>query len=333
MENLKYAVIDLNFDSLGYSYGFPLTYKDPSFFEVADRFFNISDDYKFKYSIYVIGKDLIKPQNEEQVKKWSRKHEIGNHSLSHCPHFASLSFKDMLNEVVLSHKLIKATTGKDPKGFIAPVWASSRRLTDILISENYLYDTSKFPSWLMFPLLIKYIFNHYGDKNLFKVLQRKDYLANLIGRRKAHDTHGIISLPLPTNKVRIACWHTLGFMFGWKFHNRLLKSCLNNSDTFYYLVHPTDLLDKKDLDKNRNCKFDRLSTPLKEKENQMRKSIEMILDSGRKIITMEEYAKKLQVFRCSFCKKEYSSENQLLNHFKKMNYDFAAIHKTIKNAN
>ena len=72
--------IDINFDSLNENLGFPSAFKDPSFFEVFDNFLYFSDKYNFKYSIYIIGKDLENPELKARVKDWSQAgHEIGNH--------------------------------------------------------------------------------------------------------------------------------------------------------------------------------------------------------------------------------------------------------------
>ena len=58
---MKYAAMNINFDSLGEAYGFPEGWRDPSFHEVADRLLDIADRYGFKYSIYIIAKDLDGP--------------------------------------------------------------------------------------------------------------------------------------------------------------------------------------------------------------------------------------------------------------------------------
>ena len=81
---MQTAAININYDSLGYAYGFPDGYEDPSFSRVADRFLRISDRFHFKYSMYVIGRDLQNPFNRKRVRDWaSDGHEIGNHSHSH----------------------------------------------------------------------------------------------------------------------------------------------------------------------------------------------------------------------------------------------------------
>ena len=296
---MKYAAINLNLDSLGEAYSFPYGYKDPTFFEVSERFFKIAKEYKFKYSIYVLGKDLEKPENRERVKEWAAQgHEIGNHSWSHPQNLGAMNKSKIRREVELAHKIITETVGYEPKGFIAPGWCTSSDLVKVLMELNYTYDTSGFPSWLMLLGLLKMLLNHMNNsRRLVKILHRKDFLYWLCGPRNPYRTesttsHGITMLPLPTNKYRVACWHTLVFMFGWKIHERILKSCLEEVDAFYYLIHPADLIDEKDLIPGRKISLERLKTPLELKQQYLERSIKIILESGRKIITMEELARK-----------------------------------------
>ena len=301
---MKYAAIDINFDSLNYAYGFPRGYKDPSFFGIAERFMDIADRYNFKYSIYVIGKDLKSARNCERVKEWSsRGHEIGNHSWSHVMNLSSMDKKSIYNEVKMAHDKIAKTIGSEPKGFISPFWSTSPRLIGVLEQLSYLYDTSYFPSWVMFPMVIKNLYNHLGSDRLLSIMSNQNnFLSYLFGKRNLHSIttksakkgkpSGITILPIPTNKYRIACWHTPVFTTGWKLHEKLLKSCLKDIEAFYYLIHPADLLDKKDLDKTKKLFFERVNVPLNTKINYLEKSIETILDSGRRIVTMRELAEK-----------------------------------------
>ena len=96
-------------------------------------------------------------------------------------------------------------------------------------------------------------------------------------------------MPLPTNRYRMACWHTLAFEFGWNVYEKILRSCLKEVDAFYYLIHPADLMDTRDL-KSGMTHLERLKTPLETKRKYLERSIEIILESGRKIVTMEELA-------------------------------------------
>jgi peptidoglycan/xylan/chitin deacetylase (PgdA/CDA1 family) len=293
---MKYAAINLNLDSLGEAYGFPDNYKDPSFFEIADRFMMIADKYDFRYTIFVIGKDLLKPENQNKVKEWASKgHEIGNHSWSHPLNLGAMKKSEIQEEVQKAHEIIKNTINIEPKGFIAPGWSTSRKLMEVLIAMNYLYDTSVFPSIVLYPFLLKMFLNHIGDRRLLKIFHRSDLLYFLykkrhINRQKAGNGE-IIEMPLPTNKYRIACWHTLAFMIDIKYFLMIMRSCLKDVQAFYYLVHPADLASQDDLDPKRKIHLERLSHPLQMKLELFEKAIKEILADGRKIVTLEELSK------------------------------------------
>ena len=303
---MKYAAININFDSLGEIYGFPAGYHDPSFFEVADRFFAIADKYAFKYSIYVVGKDLEKAENRQAVKRWhERGHEIGSHSWSHRGDLGALAPEVIGHEVGRAHELISETIGEPVKGFIAPGWSTSRRLLETLLDLGYEYDTSSFPSWIMYPALAKLTINFIRDRRLTRVWNRKDFAlwlcgprhpyltsGGMFGRGRANGKRSLVVLPMPTNRLRVACWHTMGFMIGWDYQRALLRDCLKSVDAFYYLAHPADLLGVQDLDTSRVARFERMGTSLDEKIARFDACIRQILDSGRTIVPLSEIARR-----------------------------------------
>ena len=167
---MKYAAININFDSLSEMYGFPKGYRDPSFFEISKRFFSLSEKYGFKYSIYVIGKDLEEDQHARAVKEWSdRGHEIGNHSWSHPLNLGALPPDDIRRQVRSAHEIIARVTGRAPRGFIAPGWSTSKELVKALIEMDYVYDTSTFPSWVLYPMMAKMLWNHKGGEKFGQI--------------------------------------------------------------------------------------------------------------------------------------------------------------------
>jgi peptidoglycan/xylan/chitin deacetylase (PgdA/CDA1 family) len=290
---MKFAAININLDSFGSTYGFPKDYRDPTFSSIMDRFLKIADKWGFKYSIYVIGKDLENVENRKAVLSWSEMgHEIGNHSWSHLNNLGSLSYEQLFDEVKRSHDIISDVIGKEPCGFIAPGWSTSKQLIEILMDLSYEYDTSTWPSLLMYPALVKYMTILVGDSKISTILDRKDLLYPFIARRDAHvignNSHSIVSLPLPTNKWRISCWHTTAFMLGWKLHSRLLRSCLDEIDSFYYLVHPADLATQEDINYSEKIRVERMQYSLSEKDDLFENALGEIVNSGRKLVTMRE---------------------------------------------
>ncbi len=302
---MRYASFNINYDSLGEMYGFPADYRDVSFLEVSKRFLKLADEYGFKYSLYVIGKDLEKPENQRCVKEWvDQGHEIGNHSWSHPLNLGSLTPSMIREEVERAHEIITRVTGKEPRGFIAPGWATSDALMETLLEMKYLYDTSSFPSWISYLSMIKMFMIHFGGTRMKRIFHRRDYAYPFVGSRRPYlftgkntgstkQTNALLILPLPTNAMRIACWHTLVFVIGKSLYTRLLDSCLEDVNEFYYLLHPGDLLDIRDIDPSRQLRMERLKPGLQKKEQLMRFCMERVLHSGRQIVTMERMASDL----------------------------------------
>lgn len=310
----KLVNININFDSLF----FPLSIDrksmvDPSFLSVADRFFAFANKYNFKYTIFIIGKDLENTEVAARVREWSLAgHEIGNHSYTHNPNLGALSKSEIEYEVVKSHEMITQCIGHEPRGFIAPSWSTSPDLIQTLIDNNYLYDTSIFPSYFQFLILLKLMlitknkhktfdasFKRRRDKLAFFFAPRKPYFIkpeSLIKKQK----DGLLMLPLPViSPLRVPCWHTMYYVFGVKVVDFLIRQAMKYCDDFYYLFHPRDLVDfEKDLSKEFKAKykdefvFESLDVPIADKMKYAEHALEIIAKSGRKFVTLQEIAKR-----------------------------------------
>ena len=293
--------VNINFDSLNEAFGFPKGYRDPSFFEVFDRFLEFSTTYNFKYSIYIIGKDIQNPEIYNRVKEWNDMgHEIGNHSWSHHMNLGALPYNELEKEILKSHELITKCTGFEPKGFIAPAWSTSTNLWNILIENNYLYDSSVFPSYLFYLMMGKIAFNHRKDRvKLKKILNRKDWLNPIFKKKtpfKYENKQGeLLILPVPSSsKMCFPFWQTLFFIFNQDRTLKMLDKLLESYDYFYYLLHPADLIDAKDIiDVKEKHSLERMTVSIAEKKKYMKKAFDLIAASNREIVTMEELSKRI----------------------------------------
>jgi peptidoglycan/xylan/chitin deacetylase (PgdA/CDA1 family) len=303
--------IDINFDSLGWALQTnPREFEDPTFFSIADRFLKLSEKYDFKYTIFVIGKDLENPAVAKAVREWQDLgHEIGNHTYNHKPDFGSLSYEETAQEVVSSHEIIRSACKKDPRGFIAPGWAISKNLIKILIEKNYLYDTSLFPSWFMYMAQMKFLWNFKWDKRRFDIFRRTDYAANLLGNSRPFFSDGnalyqsekagrLLILPLPVTKLsKIPCWHTMKFMLPSPMYDYSLNRALQ-SDYFYYLIHPTDLMDLTDVPTHYQKKvqiLERINVPLNKKMEMLEKTIQKIKKHSSRMVTLSEMSSEISL--------------------------------------
>ncbi len=296
--------ININYDSLSENLGFPKGFKDPSYFEVFDNFMAFSDKYGFKYSIYIIGKDLENPEISARVKDWSNAgHEIGNHSYTHHLNLGGLSKEKLREEIMRCHELIDTCTGKAPRGMICPAWATSARVVEILIENNYLYDSSLFPSFIIYPSFIKNAINHIGRPNKFKeIVTRRDLLYPFnkpltpfftdkkFRKTDVNSKEKIVMLPLPTlNRATMAIWHTLLFVFGVEKGKKQLLNYLNKYEYFYYLMHPADLMGPESV-KDRKHTIERMDVGMDVKMQYTTEIFELIKKSKRPIVTMEQLA-------------------------------------------
>lgn len=253
------VAMNINFDSLGWSLNADrASFRDPSFVEVADRFLDLSARYGFRYTIFVIGRDLESPAARARVRDWSAAgHEIGNHSYNHCQSLGAMPIGQMRDEIMRSHDAIAAVVGSEPKGFIAPCWSTSAELVGVLQDAGYVYDTSVFPSYFMWLILAKLWINFRGDPRRREFLQRRDWLANLLAdtrpylasRESLHraQREGLLILPVPVSPaLRIPCWHTARFVLPQWLYRHALQAC-RQAPHFYYLMHPADLSAPSDL--------------------------------------------------------------------------------------
>ena len=289
---------NINFDSLGEAFGFPAGFRDPSFFQVFDRFAEFAERYGFRYSIFVIGKDLENPEVAARVREWSQAgHEIGNHTWSHPMSLGAMRREAIEQEILRCHEAVIRVTGKEPKGFIAPAWSTSEAVSDTLFQNGYEYDTSYFLSWWLYPVVGKIAVNHWKDApRLKKVLSRRDWLYPMTksirpGVIRESGERRLLEIPLPVqNRFSLPFWHTVGFIFGWEKAERTLRELLASGEPFYYLLHPSDLVSGDDLSSEFSHSLERLDVPIGEKLDAMERMLGICADSGRKMVTLRELA-------------------------------------------
>ena len=294
----KKTCININFDSITSWLPLenkPIMLEDPAFYW-SDRFFYISQKYDFKYTIFVNGIDLEHSLAREKVSQWSKEgHEIANHSYSHKLNLGSLSVDDIEDELMRSHEIISKVTGKEPRGFVAPGWSFSTNLMKILKKNGYLYDTSVFPSYFMWAASIKLWLKARENSRRRIILDRKDRLFNLFARRKPFMIEGMLTIPLPvTPFARIPCWHTMAMLLPQPVFGKVLNSCLK-LDYFYYLLHPVDLMEQKDIpnDFGSSDPIERIDITLPEKIELLQRNLEKIIKKSAQITTLECIAKEI----------------------------------------
>jgi peptidoglycan/xylan/chitin deacetylase (PgdA/CDA1 family) len=308
-EPRQQIALNVNFDSLSECLrlsGLGVDHRafvDPSFGAIMERFRKLADEYGAPLTIYVIGRDLLSPTHRRQVKEWSEDgHEIGNHTWSHLQTLSNLSLDETRSEIRQAHELIGETTGRAPRGFIAPAWSTSPFVIQVLTELNYRYDTSLTPSWLQLLALLKLRLN--SSASVRVPLVRRDLPGLLWGCRSPYrataarpwrpNDAGLAMLPLPTGPFRLPVWHTMGFLMNPGRWERLLRKALTMNRAFYYLMHPVDLLDP-DTDlvgmPDAVRKIERITVPLKDKMALLRRSLDVMAERAE-FVTMERLAER-----------------------------------------
>jgi hypothetical protein len=290
---MKLAAIAFHVDSLNEAYDFPEGYRDPTFHEIGERFMKLADEYQFRATCFVIGRDLLKKDQQKSVQGWAKKgHEIASHSFSHLYNLGSLSEAAIREEISRAQQEIVKAVGVSPKGFVSPNWSASPRLLKIVQEMGYSYDASLFPSWLRVPATVKMYLNclQAGNGRAFRIINQNNFGYSLWGSRQPKVVNDLVLLPLPANRYRIGTWHTLSFMFGQNTHERILKSALADTEFFYYVLHPADIMDPKEVDPSRPTNLARLDVSLEKKMTMIRRSLDIITQDGRRLVTMSELA-------------------------------------------
>ena len=291
--------IGIHLDSLGEVFNFPENYYDPTFFTVLDRFLDFSNRRNFSYTIFVIGNDLKNEANAVQIIKCAAMgHEIGSHSWSHHVDLSLLLKEEVDDQIYKTHEIIHRTTGIEPVGFAAPGWAWSHNVWNTLMSLNYLYDTSVFPSWVMIPQYAFWLINYMGSPKFNRFFRRgKDIMKSVFAPKDPFTYHAdsgsLHILPMPVTKTGIAFWHSLGFVLGWEAHFKMLRKILKESSAFYYIMHAGDMIAPSDLSIDSSIRRMPRAKVSNEKKIQIfERVLDIFEESGKEIVTISELARK-----------------------------------------
>jgi len=307
----KFFSINLNFDSLGEAYGWPANFHDDKAFSNGiDRIIGVAKKFDVPVTFFIVGKDLENKNNFEIIKKLADNSnvEIANHSYNHLFNFGAQDKYTIYDEIYKSHEIIYKCTGIECKGFISPTWSVSKNVIRTLIDLKYEYDTSYFQSLSIIPAVLKIFLSHILQGKFsksFQILNRRDYLLSLkrktepffldsnlsISSKKKSNT--ILEIPMPTiDRFHPPVWHTIGYIFGWKYLKKNLLKVLENQKPFFYLIHPADILDINDQDSRFTHALERMKDiNYKTKISNLEMILEMILSKGYKGVKLMDLTK------------------------------------------
>jgi hypothetical protein len=128
----------------------------PTFYRDAiPRFLDVFDQHDVKATFFAIGRDLVAPDARNALREIvSRGHEVGNHSFSHPYNFRQLSRTQKEVEIDQADAAIADAIGERPVGFRTPSCDISVETLDLLVERDYLYDSSIFPTPIMWLFML-----------------------------------------------------------------------------------------------------------------------------------------------------------------------------------
>ena len=131
----------------------------------------------------------------------------------------------------------------------------------------------------------------------FKYDQEPFFIDSNMNKVSKDHKKSILEIPMPTiSKFQPPIWHTAGYMFGWKYLKKKLKVILDRENPFFYLIHPADFLDEKDLDKRYSLALERMNKiQYKEKINNLENILQYIISNGYKGVRLVDIAKNYKI--------------------------------------
>jgi hypothetical protein len=128
----------------------------PSFYlDALPRFLDLLDRCGARATFFMIGRDGEREDHRRAVREIAAcGHEVGNHSYSHPYNFRQLDRAAKAREIDRADAIIADIIGARPVGFRTPSCDVDGETLALLAERGYLYDSSVFPSPLMWAFML-----------------------------------------------------------------------------------------------------------------------------------------------------------------------------------
>lgn len=128
----------------------------PTFYsDAVPRFLDVFDRCGIRATFFMIGRDAARAENRAGIREIvARGHEVGNHSYTHPYNFRQLSRRQKEREIDQGGDAIADILGEQPVGWRTPSCEIDEEILDILAERDYLYDSSVFPTPLMWAFMV-----------------------------------------------------------------------------------------------------------------------------------------------------------------------------------
>lgn len=240
------------------THGDPAWESRPSYLGAATtRIVDFLGETGLTSTIFVIGADADRDDGAEAVRAFTAAgHEIGNHSYEHEPWLQRYSTDAVAAEIDRTHAAIVAAGAPAPTGFRGPGYSTSPTLERLLVDRGYTYDASTFPTWIG-PLARA----HHLRTARLTAGQREERSQLFGGARQAllplrpyRSATGIAELPVTTMPLLRIPIHGSYLMQLYSISPKVARSyfatavrlCRARRVGMTMLLHPTDLLDRRD---------------------------------------------------------------------------------------
>jgi hypothetical protein len=236
--------------------------KFPSYLDLfIPNVLDILEQLNLKITFFIVGQDAALARNRDALKLLVVKgHDVGNHSFHHEPWMDSNGKGPIEKEVLKAEEHIINATGQKPIGFRSPGFKWTPELFEILAENGYFYDSSVHPTYIA-PLARYFYFR----RTKFSEEQKKER-KNMIGIGEVTKPNKpfiwqlsskmkLLELPVTTMPVFRIPFHLSYLIFLSCYSETLMLlyfkiSLLLSRMTKIapvFTIHPTDLLDKKQI--------------------------------------------------------------------------------------
>jgi peptidoglycan/xylan/chitin deacetylase (PgdA/CDA1 family) len=228
----------------------------PSFYlDAVPRFLDLLDRHRARATFFMIGQDGDRAEHRQLVRDIAaRGHEVANHSFTHPYDFRRLSRAQKESEIVRTEDTIADIVGARPVGFRTPSCDVDGETLALLQERGYLYDSSIFPTPLMWAFMAYgKLFVRRADYQLGHLASvfapPRPYVPRLDRLHRARPLDGaarprILEIPVSVTPVlRLPFYSTLLRRLGPRIFSRLLRAYGRRPPVLHMLFHLIDLAD------------------------------------------------------------------------------------------
>ncbi len=228
------------------------------YFATIPRFLDIFDRHGMKATFFMVGRDGAVAEHKPLIREIAaRGHEVGNHSYSHTYNFRKLDRAAKIAEIEQGDAAIADILGERPVGFRTPSCDVDCETHELLKERGYLYDSSVFPTPLMYAfMLYGKLFVRRANYQLGTLaaalgppqpyLPRTDKLHRRLAAGASRAPH-LVEIPISVLPgIRVPYYSTLLRMFGGKPFDWLVSAYPKRRFFLQMLFHLIDLADLED---------------------------------------------------------------------------------------